>query len=69
VPTRRETLFHPSGAGPSIVAEAPLQMIRAPAQLVSRRSILPTGNLATCADRPGFPSPRLGTTMLKDTKH
>jgi len=29
------------------VVEAPIQMIRAPAQLVSRRSILPTGNLAT----------------------
>jgi hypothetical protein len=46
-PTRRETLFHPSGAGLFFLAEAPIQMIRAPAQLVSRRSILPTGNLAT----------------------
>jgi len=39
--------LHPSGAGPSFVVEAPIQMIRAPAQLVSRRSMLPTGNLAT----------------------
>jgi hypothetical protein len=29
-PTRRETLFHPSGAGLFFLAEAPIQMIRAP---------------------------------------
>jgi hypothetical protein len=41
-PARRETLLHPSGARPDLVADA-----LNPAQFVSRRSILPTGNLAT----------------------
>jgi len=41
-PARRETLLHRSGARPDLVADA-----LNPAQFVSRRSILPTGNLAT----------------------
>jgi hypothetical protein len=56
-PARRETLLHPSGARPALLADA-----LNPAQFVSRRSILPPGNLAPVVLTDRVFRRQLGTT-------